>query len=68
MQITIDTKKDTPEDIKRAIQLLQHYLNEETPQQPQEGLFSMFNNNEENNDHNNEEPGEKQPRVEIIEY
>lgn len=30
MKITIDTKEDSPEDIKKAIQLLQHLIGEKS--------------------------------------
>ena len=43
MKITIDTKEDSPEDIKKAIQLLQHLIGEKN-----NDVFSV-NSNESSN-------------------
>lgn len=69
MQITIDTKHDSPEDIKNIIRLLQALVGEsqssnifsssgETPQ----GLFNIFSQPEE------EKKREREKTISIIEY
>lgn len=47
MRITIDTKEDKPEEIKKAIELLNHVLgvNCEVIAGPSEGVFDIFGNN-----------------------
>lgn len=62
MQLTIDTKHDSPEEIKKAIKMLMSltgevYTNDATLEQPQKnvfdspetdmgGMMSLFDNNE----------------------
>jgi hypothetical protein len=45
MRITIDTKEDKPEEIKKAIELLNQVLGKETPVVGSEGIFDIFGNN-----------------------
>ena len=74
MQIIIDTKKDSPEEIKKAIGFLNSLVgsggamqNDDVP--VQEGMFNMFNNDSPANPSNNEdleddEEAQKSPRLE----
>jgi hypothetical protein len=45
MRITIDTKEDKPEEIKKAIELLNQVLGKDTPVVGSEGIFDIFGNN-----------------------
>jgi hypothetical protein len=47
MRITIDTKEDKPEEIMKAIELLNHVLGSEVKiaGQPESGYFNIFGDN-----------------------
>ena len=72
MEIKIDTKKDSTEDIRHTIEFLQKFIasssNSSTPEfntKASPGMFGMFNNN--NDDEPKSEP-EPEPKVQILEY
>lgn len=63
MKITIDTKEDSKEDIKKAISFLQKFTDEEIYPESKPEMFGMFDS-EEPNEKNQEEKtdsGEKKP-------
>lgn len=76
MEIKIDTQKDSKDDIKKVIVFLQELVRDDYSKMSSNvdtvgsvvedsGVFGMFDDNKEKLD---EEPKEKPPRVEIIEW
>lgn len=77
MEIKIDTKKDSAEDIKRMIDFLLKYVGEDekvTDETPtvSEGSFNLFgddkNNYSDSSTLNNEDKEDEDPKVSIVEY
>lgn len=77
VQITIDTSRDSKEEIRHAIKFLQESIGEITKESSSDSItneevndmFSMFGNNEEqNNEDKPEKIEESDSVIEIVEY
>lgn len=73
VQITVDTSRDSKEEIKRAIKFLQESIGFEEKSnsitnEEVNDMFSMFGNESSNNSEEKIEPTESDSVIEIIEY
>ena len=61
VQVTVDTKRDSPDDIRKVIEFLQSFINTSNTNPPP-GSFSIFDSPPK------KEPDDKPPRVEIVDF
>ena len=72
MEIKIDTKRDSIEDIKHTIEFLQRMVEKSTPEmetnpEVESGSFNMFGNMDENTTTDDKDKDDT-PSVSIVEY